>query len=183
MTVQFTGDNADYSATYHYDAEVNTGASAVHIVVSVDSAAASALPSNQVEAIWIGNQLWLKVGNQPWILIPEGVAEAQFDEQMVAADDFLPYAPPVQQVEPDEVINGVLSHHYIYNLQDCPLEYGTVSGNGDIYTAVDGNYVVRYTLDGSGTFDEYLVGSGTLRLVYDTYDVGASIDINPPRRR
>jgi len=57
-----------------------------------------------------------------------------------------------------------------------------VSGHGDIYVALDGGYVVRYTLDGSGTFEEQFQGSGTLSLVYDTYDVGADINIQPPRR-
>jgi hypothetical protein len=37
--------------------------------------------------------------------------------------------------------------------------------------ALDGGYVVRYTLDGSGTFEDYFQGGGTLHLVYDTYDV------------
>jgi hypothetical protein len=48
--------------------------------------------------------------------------------------------------------------------------------------ALEGGYVVRYTLDGSGTFEDYFQGSGTLHLVYDTYDVGAPISIQAPRR-
>ncbi|MCK4315583.1 MAG: hypothetical protein KAX24_07410 [Anaerolineae bacterium] len=48
--------------------------------------------------------------------------------------------------------------------------------------ALEGVYVVRYTLDGSGTFENYFRGGGTLHLVYDTYDVGAPIGIQAPRR-
>lgn len=50
------------------------------------------------------------------------------------------------------------------------------------YVALEGGYVVRYTLDGSGTFEDYFRGGGTLHLVYDTYDVGAPIGIQAPRR-
>ncbi len=182
MTVRFTGDTG-YAGTYYYNAEVNTGASAVHITLSIEGTVASTLPSNTVEVIWIQDRLWFKLGNQPWVMVPEGVAELPFEEQMFAADDFLPYAPQARRVEPDEVVNGVLSHHYIYQVQDYPIENGTISGNGDIYTAVDGGYVVRYTLDGRGTFDEQFAGSGIIHLVYDTYDVGAPITIAPPRGR
>jgi hypothetical protein len=182
MTVQFTGEGG-YSGTYYYDTEVNTGASAVHITIRVEGTMASSLPNNQMEAIWIGDQLWLKVGNQPWIPVPESVADIQFDEQMFSAGDFLPYAPQAQQVQPDETINGIPSHHYVYSVQDLPLEYGTITGSGDIYTAINGGYVTRYTMDGTGTFNDYYTGSGAIHLVYDVYDVGAPIDISPPRLR
>lgn len=183
MTVGFTADGSGYSGTYYYyEAEVNTGTAAMHITVRADGPGAAALPANQAEAIWIGSQLWLKVGNQPWIPVPESVAEAQFDEQMFSADDILPHAPPVQNAG-DETVNGIPSHHYTYNLNDWPLEYGTITGNGDIFAAANGGYVVRYTMNGHGTFNHYFSGDGTLSVTYDTYDVGAAIDINPPRFR
>ncbi len=182
MVISFAGQESGYTGVYRYDAEVNTTKQAVHITVSAEGPAAQQLPSNQVQAIWIGPRLWLKVGAQPWVPVPESVAEIQFDEQMYSVGDFLPYVAHFQRVEPDEVVNGILSAHYTYDAQDLPTQYGTVNGHGDVYVALEGGYVVRYTLDGSGTFDEYFQGSGTLSLVYDTYDVGADIDINPPRR-
>lgn len=181
MTVEFTGQESDYTGVYHYEAEVNTADQAVHITLSAEGPAAQELPANQVQAIWIGTQLWLKVGNQPWLPVPEPVAEIRFDEQMYTVGDFLPYVLYFQRVEPDEEVNGILSAHYTYDAQNLPTQYGTVSGHGDVYVALDGGYVVRYTLDGSGTFEDYFQGSGTISLVYDTYDVGADISIRPPR--
>jgi len=181
MSVSFTGEAGGYAGVYHYDADVNTAEQAMHVTISVEGAAVQQLPANQVQAIWIGARLWFKIGNQPWLSVPESVAEAQFDEQLFAVGDFLPYAMYFQRVEPDEVINGILSAHYTYDAQNLPTQYGSMDSHGDIYVALDGGYVVRYTLDGSGTFEEYLQGNGTINLVYDTYDVGVPINIQPPR--
>jgi len=182
MTVELTSQESDYTGVYHYDAEANTAEQAVHITVSAEGPAAQELSANQVQAIWIGTQLWIKLGNQPWLPVPESVAEIRFDEQMYTVGDFLPYVQHFQRVEPDEVVNGIRSAHYTYDAQNLPTQYGTMSGHGNVYVALEGGYVVRYTLDGSGTFEDYFQGSGTLHLVYDTYDVGAPISIQPPRR-
>jgi hypothetical protein len=181
MTVDFTAEDVDYSGRYQYQADVNTGDQAVHIVISAGGAAANQLPASSLEAIWIGTQLWLKVGNRPWLPIPESVAAAEFDEQVLAVADFLPYARQFERVG-EETVNGIACAHYTYSADDLPTEYGTVSGAGDVYVALDGGYVVRYTLDGSGTFEGQFQGSGSINLVYDTDDVGADIVIEPPRR-
>ena len=181
MTVNFVAQDTDYSGTYNYEAEVNTADQAVHITLTAEGAAAQELPSNQVQAIWIGTRLWLKVGNQPWVPVPESVAELQFDEQMMSVGEFLPYVEHFDRVG-EETVNGVQTVHYTYNSTNIPSQYGAIDGHGDVYVAVDGGYVVRYTLDGSGTFEQNFQGSGTISLVYDTYDVGAAISIQPPRR-
>jgi len=181
MAVSFTAQDTGYTGVYHYDAEVNTAEQAAHITVSADGPAVQELPANQVQAIWIGTQLWIKLGNQPWLPVPESVAALQFEQQLFSVGDFLPYVQHFQKAG-EEVVNGIPSAHYTYETQNLPAQYGSVNGRGDVYVALDGGYVVRYTLDGNGTFEEYVQGSGTLSLVYDTYDVGADISIKPPRR-
>jgi len=181
MVVEFVADQAGYSANYDYNAEVNSDQSAIHIALAADGAAASNMPSNNMEAIWIGERVWVKLGNQPWLPVPQNMAAAPFGEQAVSAGTFLPYAPQAQRIEPDETVNGVLSRHYRYNVENLSTEAGTITGHGDIFTAVDGGYVVRYTLDGRGNFQQGLSGSGAIKMVYDTYDVGAAISIQPPR--
>jgi hypothetical protein len=181
MTVSFTAEGSAYTGVYNYDAEVNTGAQAVHVTVSAEGAAALELPANSVQVMWIGDQAWFKIGNQPWLPYPESVQALPFEEQVYAADNFLPYVQYFQRVD-ERVINGISCAYYTYDAQDLPTQYGTVSGQGDICVALDGGYVVHYTLDGSGTFEDYFQGNGTLQLVYDTYDVGADINITPPRR-
>jgi len=183
MTAKLTEASTGLSGTYHYQADVNTNQPAMHIVVTAEGAGVQYLPSNKVEAIWIGDKLWIKLGNQPWLPVPEGVAATQFEEQLYSAGDFFPYVPGVKRGGPDETINGILCHHWVYSVQNAQTAYGTVTGSGDIYTAVDGGYVVRYTLNGQATYQDYMTGSGTVNLVYDTYDVGANINIQPPGRR
>jgi hypothetical protein len=182
MRVSFTAEGSDYTGHYNYDAEVNTADQAVHLTVSAEGAAAMELPANTVEAIWIGTQMWVKVGNQPWLPVPEGMEALPFDEQVFAAGNFLPYVQYFQRVD-EKVINDINCAYYTYDAQNLPTQYGAVSGSGDICVALDGGYVVRYTLDGNGTFDESFQGSGTLQLAYDAYDVGADIVIRPPRGR
>jgi len=180
MTVKLTEASTGVSGTYHYQADVNTNQPAMHIVLTAEGAGMQYLPSNKVEAIWIGAQLWIKVGNQPWIPVPEAVATTQFEQYVGSIGGFLPYIPGVQKGGPDETINGILCHHWTYSVQNAQTEYGTVTGSGDIYTAVDGGYTVRYTLNGQATYQEVMVGAGTVNLVYDTYDVGANIVIQAP---
>ena len=114
--------------------------------------------------------------------IPESMAEIRFEEQTFAVGDFLPYVRHFERAG-EESVNGIPSVHYTYRVNNAATGYGEFSGSGDVYVASDGGYVVRYTGDGRATFHEYLDGSsGELSLVYDTHDVGASIDIEPPRR-
>lgn len=180
LTVNVSGESAG-NATYIYEADVNTDQQALHITLTAEGEISSAMPSNQVQFIWIDDRAWVKIGNQPWRPIPENVAEAQFDEQIVAVGDFLPYVPVFKRVG-EETVNGVATVHYTYSAESLATEYGTMSGSGDIYVAKDGGYIVRYTFNGTGTFENYYAGSGDILLVYDTYDVGALIDIQPPRR-
>lgn len=181
MTVRLTEAGTGAAGTYHYQADVNTTQPAMHIVLTAEGAGTQYLPNNKVEAIWIGDKLWIKPGNQPWYPVPEAVAAAQFDEYVGSIGGFLPYIPGVQKGGPDETVNGIPCHHWTYSVQNVQTEYGTVTGVGDIFTAVNGGYVVRYTLNGQATYQEVMVGTGTVNLVYDTYDVGANIFIQPPR--
>jgi len=180
MRLDFTAEESDYSGTFTYEGEVNTEDQALHAALSAEGAAAQQLPAASVEGLWIGDRLWVKIGNQPWFPVPQNLEELPFDEQMLAIGNFLPYVAQFERVG-EETVNGIPSVHYTYDVTNVPTQYGQVSGLGDLYVATDGGYVVRYTFDGSGTFEEYFTGSGTFQIVYDTYDVGAEITIRPPR--
>ncbi len=179
LSVQFTGPGT--AGTYIYEADVNPSQAAMQITLRAEGPNAQYLPSNQLQFIWIGNRAWVKVGNQPWLPVPKEVASTQFDELVFEVGDFLPYVPAFTHVG-EENINGIATVHYHYVADNLPAECGTVNGAGDIYIALQGGYVVRYTFAGSGTFEGYYVGAGDIMFVYDTYDVGAAIDIQPPRR-
>jgi len=182
MTMDFSAEETGYESVLRYESAVVPPESAVHVIVSAEGPAAQELPSNQAEAIWIGDRLWIKAGRQPWIPVPESVAAVRFHEQTFAVGDFLPYVLHFERVG-EETVNGIPSVRYSYDVDDAVTEYGQFSGTGDVFVATEGGYVVRYTCDGHATFEEYLEGSaGALELVYDTYDVGAAIDVSAPRR-
>ena len=50
-------------------------------------------------------------------------------------------------------MNGVPCTHYTYTADNVLTEYGTVSGSGGIYIALDGGHVVHYTFNGHGLPD------------------------------
>ena len=183
MWASFTADDSGHTSAYQYDAEVNTADQAVHIVLNIEGDAAMELPANTVEIIWIGTEMWIKAGRQPWMPVPEGVKALPFDEQVLAVSDLLPYVEHFDKVD-ERTINDIPCAYYTYDADNVPTQYGYISGTGDICVALDGGYVVHYTLDGSGTFESegYFTGSGKIDLVYDVDGVGDSIVIEPPRR-
>jgi hypothetical protein len=184
MHASFTEAGSDYTSVFDYDAEVNTGDQALHAIVSAEGAAAMELPANTVEVIWIGTEMWVKIGKQPWVSVPEGVEALPFAEQALAIGDLLPYVQHFDKVD-DRTMNGIPCAYYTYDAENVPTKYGYVNGQGGICVAFDGGYVVHYTLDGNGTFteEEFFQGTGAIQLVYDVDGVGDSIDITPPRGR
>ena len=184
MWASFTADDSGHTSAYQYDAEVNTADKAIHIVLSVEGDAAMKLPANTVEIIWIGTEMWVKAGRQPWMPVPEGVEALPFDEQILAVGDLLPYVEHFDKVD-ERTMNDIPCAYYTYDADNVPTQYGYLSGTGDICVALDGGYVVHYTLDGHGTFasEDYFTGSGKIDLVYDVDGVGDPIVIEPPRGR
>jgi hypothetical protein len=184
MRASFTEEGSDYTSIFAYDAEVNTGDQALHAIISAEGTAAMELPANTLEIIWIGTEMWAKIGRQPWVSVPQGVEALPFAEQALAIGDLLPYVQHFDKVD-DRTMNEVPCAYYTYDAENVPTKYGYVNGQGDICVALDGGYVVHYTLDGSGTFTEedFFQGSGTIQLVYDVDGVGAPIDVSPPRAR
>jgi hypothetical protein len=184
MHASFTEAGSDYTSVFDYDAEVNTGDQALHATISAEGVAAAELPANTLEVIWIGTDMWVKIGKQPWVSVPEGVEALPFAEQVLAIGDLLPYVQHFDKVD-DRTMNGVPCAYYTYDAENVPTKHGYVSGQGDICVALDGGYVVHYTLDGSGTFtdEDFFQGSGAIQLVYDVDGVGDPIDVTSPRGR
>jgi hypothetical protein len=184
MHASFTEAGSDYTSVFDYEAEVNTGDQALHAIVNAEGAAAMELPSNTIEVIWIGTEMWVKLGKQPWVQVPEGVEALPFAEQALAVGDMLPYVQHFDKVD-DRTMNDIPCAYYTYDADNVPTKHGYVNGQGDICVALDGGYVVHYTLDGNGTFtdEDFFQGTGAIQLVYDVDGVGDPIDINPPRGR
>ncbi len=179
-TLSFSGNGE--TGKVDYWAEFTTAPQATHAQVALSGLAAAGLPIPTFEYMIIENAAWIKIGRQPWIPIAEEI-ETLTGQQPFSADDFFLGVPSAQRVLPNQFIGGVECKHYIYDVTELQLEGGSLSSaSGEIYTALEGGYVVQYTLHGVGSLDEFFAGqSGTVDLSYTVSDVNSGITIRPPR--
>ena len=173
--------DGEQSGKVDYWGEFTTSPQATHGRVTLSGLASAGLPLPTFEYIVIEGEAWVKIGLLPWQNIPEGV-ETITGQQPYSADSFLLAAPAAQRVMPDQTVNGIECKHYVYSKDDLSFEGGSFeTASGEIFTAVDGGYVVRYTLYGVGTLNNFFAGqTGTINLVYDLSDVNTDLAIEPP---
>jgi len=181
IVLAFTADETGVDSRVTYEGEVTVDPSALHFLLRVEGQGSAQLPSNQVEVIWIGDQVWVKAGRQPWAPVPESAVESQYGGQVIGVGDLLPFVQQAGRLLPNEHVNGIPCQHYVYNGTNLQAEAGMSSAQGDIWVAEQGGYVVRLTMNGQGAYYGTYDSSGTLTLVYDLFDVDAPIDISPPR--
>lgn len=81
----------------------------------------------------------------------------------------------------NETLNGVPTVHY--KLDVTGLEtMGYANGNGDVWVAEPGNYVVKYTFEATGK-NQFFGSSnseGTIKWAYEVTEINQPIDIQPP---
>ncbi|MDH4136864.1 MAG: hypothetical protein OEW09_09170, partial [Anaerolineae bacterium] len=80
-----------------------------------------------------------------------------------------------------ETVNGIKAKHYAWK-EGGLVGLGFTSANGDVWAAVDGDYVVKYTAEATGK--DMLFGStseeGTITVEYNLTEVNGSFQIEPP---
>jgi hypothetical protein len=179
--LDFTADGSEDHSRVTYEGEVTTNPLAMHSQLRVEGYAAAHLPSNKIEAIWIGEKVWVKVGRRPWVQVSVAAIEREFEGQVLAVGDLLPLVQQAQRVMPDETVNGLPCRHYVYNVANLQTDAGMTSARGDIWVAEGDGQVVRLTMDGQGVYYGTYHTSGTLALVYDLFDVNTGIEIKPPK--
>lgn len=82
-----------------------------------------------------------------------------------------------------ETVNGIQAKHYAWK-EGGVAGLGFSSAKGDVWVAVDGNYVVKYTAEGTGKGS--LFGSsgkeeGTITIEYNVTEINGSFKIEPPK--
>lgn len=82
-----------------------------------------------------------------------------------------------------ETVNGVKAKYYTWK-EGGLTGMGFASAKGDVWVAVDGNYVVKYTAEGTGKGS--LFGSsgkeeGTITIEYNVTNINGSFKIEPPK--
>jgi len=178
--LEFTSEDGAASKLT-YEGRVTTDPAALHSLLWIEGRGMGQLPTSQVEVIWIGDEVWVKAGRQPWIKVSASSVESQFSGEVLGIEDLLPRIRGAGRVQPDETVNGIACKHYTYDGEGLESEAGMLEAKGDVWVARDAGYVVRLTLHGRGTYYDTYGSSGSLDLVYDLYEVNAPLAITPPR--
>ena len=82
----------------------------------------------------------------------------------------------------NETVNGVPTVHYKLDVSGLET-LGYLNGDGDVWVADPGNYVVKYTFQATGTDKFFGSGSntdGTIKWDYEVTDINQPINIQPP---
>jgi hypothetical protein len=80
-----------------------------------------------------------------------------------------------------ETVNGINTKHYAWKETSLPV-FGFTSASGDVWVAIDGDYVVRYVSEASGTGTVFGAAEeeGTISFEYNLTDVNGSFAIEAP---
>jgi hypothetical protein len=101
------------------------------------------------------------------------------DMELFKVDDAIGGLENARRVRPDETVNGVLCRHYVFDDKALAGWSAFTQAEGEMWVAVDGDYVVRYLLQAEGknpiTGDE-----GHIEWEYEIRDANESIVIEPP---
>ena len=126
-----------------------------------------------------------------YVTSPTSTGKVAFLSQGFNAPETLLYLPTTGFLSPEpEEINGILTHHYSFSEADNIIDerYTFTGVKGDVWIAVEGNYVVKYELEGEiertnippGQEDLALFKSGYVGLKFELSDANGDFTITPP---
>lgn len=150
---------------------------AQHLIISgTGMGMTDAGQADHIESIQIGDQQYLILGEE---CISSSVSEGEgMDTEFFKPDDLLEGLENAHRVRPDETVNGILCRHYQFDEKSL-LTSEIQSAKGDMWVAVDGDYVVKYVLEAEGK-DPTSGDEGQISWTYEIRDVNAPITIEPP---
>ncbi len=119
-----------------------------------------------------------------WISFSGGEADS-FEQGFFAPDEQLEM-PETATCSGTETVNGVEAKHCTFTEEDiADADVSIESLQGDVWVAVDGNYIVKYTMTASGyesaePDQEDLFGFGDVSFEYNLTDVNGDFTITLP---
>ena len=163
------GDDAEQWA-YEMDMEYVRDPFAQHVVMRGGAA------EEGIEITQIGDQSYMVLGEGQCV---SSSAEGEaMDAEMFKPDDVIGGLSRARRVRPDESVNGIRCRHYKFD-ESAVAWYGFGHAEGEVWVAVDGDYVVKYVLQAEGK-DPASGKEGHLEWVYEIRDVNEPIVIEPP---
>ena len=141
--------------------------------------------ANAMDIYKMGDTVYLKNAamGDSWVSFSGGDAES-FEQGFFAPDEQLEM-PDTANCSGTETVNGVEAKHCSFTEQDvADDEVVMESLQGDVWVAVDGGYIVKYTMTatgyGSGTDEEGLFGFGDVSFEYNLTDANGDFTITLP---
>jgi predicted small lipoprotein YifL len=134
--------------------------------------------SSGIESIEVGGKQYSKMGEICSQVTAESGPQAN---TMLDPDSIIGGVRGARRVG-NETVNGVPAVHYKLDVSGLET-LGYLNGDGDVWVAEPGNFVVKYTFQATGS-DKFFGGSstteGTIKWVYEVTDVNQPINIQPP---
>ena len=165
-----TGAEAEHWV-YEMDAEYVREPFAQRVVMQVSDTEES------FEIVYIGDRQYIVLGDGQCISTSADEGEAM-DAEIFEPDDVIGGLENARRVRPDERVNGILCRHYTFN-EASVMWAGFAHAEGEVWVAVDEDYVVRYALQADGK-DPTTEDEGHIEWEYEIHDVNMPITIEPP---
>ncbi|MDY6875386.1 MAG: hypothetical protein SWK90_04165 [Chloroflexota bacterium] len=165
-----TGGEAEH-ATYEMNTEYVRDPFAQRIVMQV------ADTEEDFEIVYIGDKQYILFGEGQCMSTSAEESDAM-DMEIFAPEDVIGGLENARRVWPDEQVNGILCSHYTFDETGVAWA-GFAHAEGEVWVAVDGDYVVRYILEADGK-DPATEDEGHIEWEYEISDVNVPITIEPP---
>lgn len=172
MTFEGTTDGEAETWVYEMDMEAVRDPFAQRVVVQ------GALVGESLEAVQIGDQQYFVLGEGQCISSSADEDE-MMDTEIFEPDDVIGGLENARRVRPDEQVNGIPCRHYKFD-ETSVVWGGFAHAEGEIWIAVEGDYVVRYTLQADGGNPVTGDDEGHVEWEYEVRDVNEPIAIEPP---
>jgi hypothetical protein len=141
--------------------------------------------ANEMDIYMMGDTVYMKNAamGDSWISFTGGEAES-FEEGFFAPDEQLEM-PDTASCSGTETVNGVEAKRCSFSEEDIAEEGVTFESlQGDVWVAVDGGYIVKYTMTATGyssdTDEEELFGFGDVSFEYNLTDANGDFAIALP---
>ncbi len=131
-----------------------------------------------MEMVQIGDQQYLSFGEGQCMSSQAEEGDTLGTEEM-QPDEIMGGLQGAQRALPDEVVNGILCRHYTFDEKALVGVSGYSRAQGEVWVAVDGDYVVKYVLEAEGK-DPATGKEGQFRMRYEVREVNSGLVIEPP---
>ena len=134
--------------------------------------------SGSIESIEVGGKQYSKMGDICTQVTAESGPQAN---AMMDPNSIIGGVRGAQRVG-NETVNGVPTAHYKLDVSGLET-LGYLNGDGDVWVAEPGNYVVKYTFQATGSdkfFGSSTDSEGTIKWTYEVADVNQPINIQAP---